>query len=363
MVMLNFFKPSVARVIDFYWFVFGALVFVPLEIYYDGLWFAYFQIIFLFVLVGGVNRVKAIVFMLWCTLILLSTLLNNFDGLQSIVNPALIGLLMIIGRPVDRVLKSILAGLYAMSVLYVYWMIQALRGLDITSLFMVLTSRDWGVGVIPGFGNGLAIIFSLLMMFAYRQEKYLLMFALFAGGVMTTSRIPFVVMSLITFFIIIKKSDIRSKSILFFVIFSLVVASVFSSFFPESSEITLLEERAGTTEDRFEVYDLAISKFMQHPLIGIGAEKLPMYEHAHNSYLQVLLKYGVLGFFVWIFLWYLSFFRGFKFVYNLDFIFVFILISASQIGLLNPNALLLIMLFKWIFLSEKINQFKGMSSV
>ncbi len=340
-------------VADFFWFVYGCLAFVPLEVGYEGLWLGYFQIFILFILSGKFGFIKFIFYLAWCFSISISILFSNFDGLQNFVNPLFVGLIFIVDKPSDRALKVIIAGIYAAAVFYVIYMIGLLLRLNINSLFLVLTSRDWGVGSVIGFGNGLAILFSLAMILAFKQSKFILVFIFFVGGVLTTSRIPFFALVIISLSFFVKAKRITMLAgISLFLIFILAMVSV-DGLLPSIDEFELLGNRMAETEDRFDVYNLAASKFLESPLFGIGAAKLPEYDHAHNSYLQVLLKYGVLGFLIWVVLWYISLFNKFRDFKNLDFILLFLTISLFQIGLHNPNALLLILIYQWNFFSSK----------
>lgn len=335
---------------DFFWFLYGCMVFVPLEIFYDGLWTAYFQIIFLFLISNKINLIKFCLFLMWCSLFALSTVLSNFEGVHNLINPLLIGLVLIVAKPNDRNLNFILYGAYLSAILYVVHMLYLLVKLDVNSLFMVLTSRDWGVGLVIGFGNGLAILFSVLMLFAYKQSKYFLLIIFFVGGVITTSRIPFIALAVILFASFFNFSNFRFKVVVSSILCVLFVVASFNDFLPKESEYELLENRMTTTEDRVDVYGLALSSFLEHPLLGVGADKLPEYEHAHNSYLQILSKYGMLGFIIWISLWYFSFFEKFDVFKNIDFVLIFFSISLFQIGLHNPNALILLIMYRWMFI-------------
>jgi O-antigen ligase len=349
-------KKYSSMFLDFLFFAFGVLIFLPLEIVYDGLWLSYLLIVIVFLCVGIKDLRIFILFLVYSACLCLSTLMGVFDGITSIINPIFTALILTVG-PIDRKhLAIIINGIYFAAVTCVLHMVYVANQLDLfSSLFVMLTSREWGVGTVVGFGNGLAIIFSLLMLYAYRQAKYFLICIFFVGGVLTTSRIPFAALGIVFVSFILDAIKTRKINYIFFLS---VVMIFFASFYLligslQDSELSILEARLSTSEDRVDVYSLAWNSFFDNPIFGIGAEKLPDFEHAHNSYLQVLSKYGIVGFICWIALWYYSFLKDVNIFRNKDFIMLMLVISLFQIGLHNPNAMLLIVLYHSMFVISK----------
>lgn len=336
-----------------FWFVYGLFVFVPLELLYDGLWFAYFQILIIFLLSKEIKISRIFIFFTWIAIVLLSILLSEPSGLQAIVNPFFTGLILIAGNFNKKTSEIILNGVYTSAFFYTIYMLYLAYQLDIKTFYTLMSSREWALDKVIGFGNGLAILFSLVMIFAFKQKKYLLLIFFFIGGIYTTSRIPFVTLGIIILGFIYNSSTLRIKFRTFTILVILLTTALAIGILPDESDFISLEARFSTTDDRVDVYNLAWESYKDKPILGIGAAKLPEYDHAHNSYVQVLTKYGVIGFIIWATMWYINYFKNINIIKNLDYILNFLVISISQIGLQNPNALILIILYRWLYLKSK----------
>jgi O-antigen ligase len=335
------------------WFIYGLLAFVPFEFLYDGLWLAYIQIAIIFCLSAKIKMLNVWIFFTWTAIVIISTLMSDFTGLQTLVNPIFTGLMLIAGDLKRRTSQIILNGIYTSALIYTFYMIYLALELDITSLFILMSSREWALDRVVGFGNGLAILFALVMIFSFKQKKYIMMMLFFIGGIFTTSRIPFIALTIIILGFFYNSTELHIKIRVITTLVVLLTAALATDVMPNESEFIALEARFSTTDDRVDVYNLAWKHFEDNPFLGIGGAKLPEYDHAHNSYVQVLTKYGVIGFLIWILMWYVAYLKNINIKENLNFMLIFLIISTSQIGLQNPNALILIILYRWIFIESK----------
>jgi O-antigen ligase len=106
--------------------------------------------------------------------------------------------------------------------------------------------------------------------------------------------------------------------------------------------------------DRSHVYTLALSNIVENPMLGAGSKNLEYFVHAHNSYLQIAYKYGFFALVSWFLLVYLAFFRNLILFKHIDFILIFGLVSFFQIGLLNSNLVMLLILYCRFFSDKKL---------
>lgn len=338
---------------ELFWNLFGCLAFVPYEVIFDGLWLAYFQLIVLVFASHKAPKTNVYIYFAWGFCILASTVLNPLETAGSIVNPLVIGLGLAFTKLDSNAYKAILRGIYFAALIYVGYMMVLVARLDLLSLAAVMVSRDWGTGVVIGFGNGLAMMFAFVMLLAYRQSKFILAVLFFLGGVLTTSRVPFVAAGIIIAYeVVIRRHNFRRKVICCGLLMGVYFFLMSFGLIPSGSDLEFLMNRFGETEDRFEVYTLAINQISQSPFLGIGAGKLPFYEHAHNSFLQVLLKYGFVGLTIWGLMWIVCFFRGVRFFNNIDFLMLIVVVSMFQIGIHHPNVVLLLLVFRGLMVFE-----------
>jgi O-antigen ligase len=335
---------SYRLVVDYFWVFFGVLLFIPLEIVTEGLFIGYIQIIILLTLLNKISKLRLSLFLLYSALILFSTILGSDQRLTSLVNPLLVGSIFLIDsidkRKVDLIIRGVYFSATVTSILLIFLLYQA----GFSSIYTLLTSRNWA-DIIPYFGNGLALMYSMAILFAIRDSKYKLALLFIIAGVLTTSRVPLLVTSVILLIWTYKKINLKNSVyiiflgfVIFFTLTSLISDSLLSDF-------EALSTRMFQSGDRISLYKMGFSVFIDNPFFGIGAEKLPYYEHAHNSYLQVAFKYGAFTLLIWLLLIYLAFFKRLEYAKNIDFILVFLILSTVQIGLHHPNVVMLFVIY------------------
>lgn len=335
-----------------FWWLFGFLLFMPFEVFVNGLYFSYFQILALFFLSGKISRKRFFLYTIYIFLVLFSIEFGHDVALSSIVNPIITALVLTLGSIKKNNYILIKKGVYFSAFLNALLLVGLCFYSGFSSLTVLLTSRIWALPYIPYFGNGLAMMFSLAMIIAAKEYKVKLVIIFFIGGLLTTSRIPLLSMAIILFFYSMHLFSLKTFLKVLAVLF---LASVFILPRLEGfvfSGINGIGPRLAEASDRETVYSLAINRIEKQPLLGFGSEKLPYFEHAHNSYLQVAYKSGLLSLIVWLGLIYLCFFRRMSILKNLPFFFVFVVVSMTQIGLQNPNLLLIILLYSLLYSSD-----------
>jgi hypothetical protein len=348
-------RGPVPRVTNLFWILFGILIFMPIELGYSGLYLGYFQIIILFFLSYKIAKIKIIVYLGYCSLVLISTMVGNDATLTSLINPIVTGLVLIVNIKDKNQYSMIKNGVYISAATNAIFLIYLLSNSGIGSLYLLLTTRTWAIEAVPYFGNGLAMLFSMAMLIASKEGKLTLVLLFFIGGLLTTSRIPLLTMAIILIFYIIRSINIKN-------IWVLVGLLSLLAFFAPKFDTILFQELKGRffqTSDRQEVYSLGLSKIYENPFFGAGSEKLEFFEHTHNSYLQVAYKSGGGALFLWLLLIYFAYFKKLKFSKNIEFILVFSIISLTQIGLQNPNLLIVLAVYYCLFSENDANKFNN----
>jgi O-antigen ligase len=334
---------------NLFWIVYGVLIFLPIEIFYDGLYLSYLQIAILFFCSQGISKYRLTHFFLWMTIVSFSIFIGRDAAFETLINPMMIGLVLI-SPPVgsERALM-IKRGVYISATIISIYLAYLLVERDLNVLSIYITDREWAKNDIPFFGNGLAMLFVMAMLLLIKDKQYILFLLITFGALMTTSRMPVLALGLIILSLLLK-FHFRGFIALVVCIILLQIGlkvDVLSSFY--QSDFDALYTRVSYAEDRAEVFNAALLNIYSNPFFGVGSEKLIFYEHAHNSYLQVMQKFGLMGFCVFLLLVFMSFFKDIKLYENLLFVFVFIAVTSMQIGLLNPNFMIIVKVYAALF--------------
>jgi len=350
------------RIANLFWVLFGILLFMPIELGVNGLFLAHFQIILLFIFSKKISKIKIIVYLGYCSLVLISTMIGDDIRLTSLINPIAIGLALIINIKDKNQSRMIKNGLYISAAANTFFLIYLfIIQQNIGSLYFLLTARTWALEAMPYFGNGLAMLFSLVMLFAFKEGRLKLVLLFFIGGVLTTSRVALLAMVIISIFYIIRSvKNIKAIAIVGLLSLSFFAPILYSTLVPDN-ELGGITSRLAMVNDRLDVYTLALSKVYENPILGVGSEKLEYFGHAHNSYLQIAYKYGGLALIFWLMLIYLAYFKRLRFVKNIPFLLIFAIISFGQIGLHNLNVLRVLAVYCCVFSENNAVKFKKLS--
>ena len=154
---------------------------------------------------------------------------------------------------------------------------------------------------------------------------------LVAGVVVSGSRSSFIV-SLVCVFFLVWKRDFGNNSKLkrlFFVVFLLLIVYIIYSEFVLGSEFGdrfTLDNLTGQGDygsaNRDRIWDAALSQIIKKPILGYGNGASPyviaelyIFYSTHNSYLMILLEFGIIGFII-CFAMFISLYRRHKFQNN-----------------------------------------------
>lgn len=329
---------------DVCWLLFGLMLMMPFELV-EGLFFGYFLI--LVALLTGTakyDKVTICLVLILISFVVVSTLFNNDSRFTAILNPALTALVFLVPRYNVRQYEMIKKGIYVsafMSTLILMW---GLSQQGTTSAYVLLTDRDWGIKYLPYFGNGMALIFSVAMLFAFKDGRYKLFLIIMIGALLTTSRTPIVVFVVIIFIWFVRNPGIKYVTITIAIV-ALMPSLFWLSSSPVLEELRGLQDRAMYSEDRLQIWRTSFIIISENLFFGIGAEKLPVYDHAHNSFIQIALKNGIFFFIIWTILIFKLFFSHLDWKNNVEFFVIFMIIGTVQIGLHHPNVLLALLIY------------------
>ncbi len=349
-------RAQIQPIINFFWVLFGVLAFMPLEIT-TGLYVGLFQLIILFLLSKRISKIRLSLFLFFFSVVIFSTMTGDDARLTSLVNPLVIGLALLTNIRSENRATMLKKGIYISAAANTFFLLYLLSQANLSTLYAVLTTRTWAFESMPWFGNGLAMSFSMAMLLASKDGKYKLLLLLFIGGILTTSRIP--LLSMVVILLVYFGRSINFNHLLKIVIIGILIslASMVilnNTDFAPVDEMDGIAKRISYADDRNSVYTLALSKVVENPMFGSGSENLEYFEHAHNSYLQIAYRYGVFALASWFLMVYLAFFKNLILFKHIDFILVFGLISFFQIGLLNSNVLMLLILYCRFFSDKKL---------
>ena len=173
--------------------------------------------------------------------------------------------------------------------------------------------RTWGRGVIPGFPTNVVIpLVYALYLCVKKKFSIVLIFVISLATLMIPSRIG----QLSVFFVLLLyfyKSDINKRVtlvFLFFAVFLLVLSvSNLGSLFLKVASNLMSRYGKGSNADRNDIYWVVFQYFKLSPLIGYGGNTLDtlytavgnfslyniQWPHAHNWFLEFLIRYGILA--------------------------------------------------------------------
>ena len=341
-------------IINFFWVLFGVLAFMPLEIT-EGLFVGYFQVIILFILSNRISKIRLLLYLFFSSVVIFSTVLGDDARLTSLVNPLVIGLAFMSNIRSENRSTMIKKGIYISAAANSFFLLYLLSQANISTLYAVLTSRTWAVESMPWFGNGLAMSFSMAMLLASKDGKNKLLLLLFIGGILTTSRMP--ILSMAVILLVYVGKNIKFNHLWKVVIIGILISLAYMVIVNDTDladQADGIVSRVAYAADRNHVYTLTLSKIAENPMFGAGSENLEYFGHAHNSYLQIAYRYGFFALASWLLLVYLAFFRNLILFKHIDFILIFGLVSFFQIGLLNSNLVMLLILYCRFFSDKKL---------
>lgn len=179
-------------------------------------------------------------------------------------------------------------------------------------MFVYPMFRMWGEGYLPDWPNFIAFGLSLSFLLSYlvTRNKKIAMLNLVAA-ILTTSRIPILALMLLIGMRFVKRPimAVAIGVIVVLLFFGLIQVMELMNY--EIPEINQLIDRLGKTKDRENLFSYMFDElFLNNPLTGIGSVKMTIFNlnfnssSYHNSYLEILVRYGSLTMIPYLFLIY-----------------------------------------------------------
>lgn len=188
--LLNSGQLSGLTVSEYGWILFGFILMLPFEVFSAGLFLAYPLIIVLVASSVEVSKVRLVLFFLYTTLVVASTLAGEDQRITALINPILVAILFAIDFSDKRKIDLIFLGVYYSLAITSIYLIFILYQKGFASIYSLMTTRDWAEQEVSFLGNGFAILVSLAMVLATKKSNYLFLFIFFVAGILTTSRMP-----------------------------------------------------------------------------------------------------------------------------------------------------------------------------
>jgi O-antigen ligase len=213
--------------------------------------------------------------------------------------PAMINLTMILSLVFYPVLvkspESVFRGFYTgcsiLSVFVIFFFI--VKGYYLSPLQIMVKERNWGEDIFPFWGNGFAVVLALSSLMLLAQRHYLLWAVNILAAVLTTSRTPFIALIISLLVIFMQNKHIRIRIIL--IVFVLISLNTGIKYYMDLEYSESMIARLEKTEDREVVLGENMNAFKDNWLFGIGNIKYGEYLHAHNVFLQIMSRNGIIA--------------------------------------------------------------------
>lgn len=319
-------------------FLSGLFSAIPFTFFIESLYSGYLSFALL-LLVYGIKQIRTtrlVFYLLYVTCLLLSLFHVTYNySILNLVTPIVIPLFFIFSDyriDYEPFYRGALFG--AIVVLVSLVLLAVERGFITNFISMMTTQRNWGAENLF-FGNGTALILSMISFYLLLKRQYLFSFLISSLSIITTSRIPLFVITFSMFFVLFDKRISKAVRVLFFIILLFLVSYLITSFVVDDS----LRERLLKSEDREAIFNYSYNLFKDKILSGFGPIDIPFYGHLHNSFFEVLFRYGIVTFVFYIMV---VFYKNIILNYeNLLLLILTIALGFTQINLHNVNYVLL----------------------
>ena len=177
-------------------------------------------------------------------------------------------------------------------------------------MFVYEDARMWAFNYVPDWPNFYCFGVCLAAIFSYYFLKHKLLTIFFSFvAVITTSRIALVMIAVLLIFEAIGWVKQKKYYRIVLLVIAFVVVGLVSGKLSSLEGSSQLTSRLGKTEDRQHIYGLLIEQFTNNPVFGIGnvltADFISDTTSAgsyHNTYLEILTRYGTVGFVLFLLL-------------------------------------------------------------
>lgn len=170
--------------------------------------------------------------------------------------------------------------------------------------------RLWGQGLFPDWPNFYAILLSVgFLLFLLHYRRPLPAAVCMLAALLTTSRVPLVALAMGVGWLVVFGA--RRRHVLRVAVVALLAAPLaiaLTVLFTGSEHLDDFIVRMTLMSDRAEIWRSSLSLFLAHPWLGIGGVMLDQsvghrgYASFHNSYLEVLVRHGLAGFVLYLWL-------------------------------------------------------------
>lgn len=303
----------------FVFWVLGALIAVPWAypkepLYWIGLCVFLFSLTFFKIHKRDIKRVSLILALVF--IMISSNIFSPFREYVSLLNVigGVLTLLVFASSYSISDTESFFSGylfvikIYAILTLILLFYLQPYT----TGVYMFLDSeaRMWGDGLLPEWPNVFAALLSVGIFLFWLRDDYKWLFLASLAAIVTTSRIALVALLIMGGLELVRGISITRVLVCLVVgvgalyLYSVISADVYWAEY--------LSNRLFKISDRFVILDSLMATFYEHPL-GIGNIPYEVigegYVSYHSTFLKVLVRYGVLGFSLFLFiLWPKNFF-------------------------------------------------------
>lgn len=318
----------------------GLFVTLPFVVFVEPIYSGYVSLFLLFLTVDlkKVNSQKLILYFLLVCFVFISLINVDYNFNFSSIIIQLILPLVFLMSDFKFEYKYFFKGAIVGCIIVIISLMYLAYEKNLVSNFVLFftKNRDWASDNIF-YGNGTALLLSLLSSYFLINNKIPSAILINILALLTTSRIPVVMFLFITVYIMLFSSlKVYYKYLLLGFI---IVLIVYGFFFIIENEALL--NRLSGSEDRKFIFDYSYARFKDNIYLGFGPEDIPLYKHLHNSFFEVLFRYGLFSFVVYVILFVHGNLKNKKSVFIL---FLSTFFAFTQINLHNINYIILLVM-------------------
>ena len=335
------------KLLTFFSGLFAALPFV---LFIEPLYSGYISLLFLIMVsdLKKINFIRLSFYVLYLSAIIISLINLDYDFsikdlLLSMILPSIF-LLIDLKFDYDSFFKGIGSGVIILAVSLIHLAYQ--KNLLSNFIIFFTKEREWGSDNLF-YGNGTALVLTIIACFYLIKDNVLKAILINTIAVLTTSRVPLLMYVFIAIYLMLFSSVKRSYKYLMIFGSSLLIFYISTLILNDES----LLYRFTKSGDREFIFEYSYNLFRKNIFFGFGPKDIPIYKHLHNSFFEILFRYGLFTFIFYL----LIILKGNVFNFKSRFfIFIAFFYTFTQINLHNVNYLIIFSITV-SFIKNKLN--------
>lgn len=323
----------------------GVLLFFPLEVL-PGLYLSYItSLVLLFYFT--IRKWELVIFLLLAIFCVVGSFFRPPDSIFSLAITLYCTFFMLISFSDRLKIEALVCGMKVGVMISFVLFLYALFGYKVFSFKGIFVDdRVWFKTILPYVGNGYAMT-AVLAGFVFSGTRF--KFLAFFLSLLTTSRLSF-----LSFLFFLNGGFGKFFKVL--VVFLLVLLVLLIFLFSQDLALFVdwdnpFLQRLIKSQDRIVAWSDSFDAFKSSPYFGVGAVDIGYYKHAHNSFLYILGRHGILVFLLYFFIFMhllIKLYSG----YGVGLCIVVLFFGLTQIAYQNISVVLLFAMLKFFSLKK-----------